>query len=214
MSSSEPALDEAAGADVHRRFLAIAADVSAPLAEALAAVGPRRFPDRSDQSLARFLARAVVGQQLSTHAARSIWSRVEGAAAEAGVDVLELGCAERQPLLQACGLSRNKARALGAIRAAQLEGRLDGTRLREFDHAAIKAELGALWGVGPWTCDMAALFYCRCPDVWPEGDVTVRKTFSRLIGARRKPSKWAARFAPERSWLALYMWAVVDAVPD
>lgn len=211
MSDHEPATD--AGAEVHRRFLAIAADISGPLLEALETVGPRRFPDRGDVPLGRFLARAVVGQQLSTRAARSIWSRVEQAAAEAGVDVPELCSDERQQLLRDCGLSRNKARALAAIRAAERDGRLDGARLRGLDHGTIAAELGQLRGVGPWTCDMAALFYCRCPDVWPEGDVTVQKTFSRLIGARRKPAKWAARFAPERSWLALYMWAAVDARP-
>ncbi len=61
---------------------------------------------------------------------------------------------------------------------------------------------------------MTALFYCGCQDVWPEQDVTVQKTFRALIGRRRKPAKWAARFAPHRSWLALYMWALVDAAPD
>lgn len=201
-------------AAIHRRFVEIAAGVSAPLAEAIESVGPRSFPDRGDLPLGHFLARAIVGQQLSTKAARSIWARVEQAAADAGMPIPEFLAAERHEVLRGCGISRNKIRALGEIRAAHLDGRLDGERLRGLDHAAVTQELSSIWGVGQWTCDMAALFYCRCPDVWPQQDVTVQKTFSRLIGPRRKPSKWAARFAPHRSWLALYMWGLVDAVPD
>lgn len=164
--------------------------------------------------LGQFLARVIVGQQLSTSAARSIWSRIESAAREAGIEITDLFAEDCHDVLRACGLSRNKVRALNHIRAAHLEGRLSGERLRALDHAAISEELLSLWGVGQWTSDMAALFYCRCPDVWPEQDVTVRKTFGRLIGPRRKASKWAAHFAPHRSWLALYMWAYVDALPD
>lgn len=213
MATAESAEAERAAA-IHRHFIDTATTVSASLAEALEAVGPRRFPDRSDQSPAAFLARAVVGQQLSTIAARSIWRRVESMAVAEAVAIPDLFNEERRPQLLACGLSNNKAKTLTGIRAAHLEGRLEREHLRGLDHAGITAALTDLWGIGQWTSDMAALFYCRCPDVWPEQDVAVRKTFSRLIGTRRKPSKWAARFAPYRSWLALYMWAVVDARPD
>ncbi len=214
VSGDETRCEEIQGTEIHRRFVGIATDVSAPLAEALETVGPRRFPDRGDQPLASFLARIIVGQQLSTKAARSIWSRVEQAAVDGGIPIPEFFTGERHELLRSCGVSRNKIRALGEIRAAHADGRLGGERLRGLDHAAITQELSSIWGVGQWTCDMAALSYCRCPDVWPRQDVTVQKTFSRLIGPRRKPEKWAARFAPHRSWLALYMWALADAMPD
>lgn len=200
--------------DVHDRFLGIAAAVSDPLVEAIGSVGPRQFPDRGDMPLAHFLARTIVGQQLSTKAARSIWSRIEACAANTGVGIPELFTDEHHAALRACGISRNKIRALGHVREASLDGRLAGERLHALDHAGISGELLSLWGVGQWTCDMAALFYCRCPDVWPEQDVTVQKTFARLIGRRRKPARWAARFAPHRSWLALYMWGLADAAPD
>lgn len=199
---------------VHRRFLALAPAVSDRLTAAIEATGPRRFPDRGGMPPGRFLARTIVGQQLSTQAAHSIWSRLEGAALEAGQDIPELFTEERHELLRACGVSRNKIRALQQVRAAHLGGRLCGERLRGLDHAALSRELLSLWGIGQWSCDMTALFYCGRQDVWPEQDVTVQNTFRDLIGRRRKPSKWAARFAPHRSWLALYMWALVDAAPD
>lgn len=198
---------------IHGRFLAIADEIAVALAQALAAVGPAPFPDRGDVPLARFLARAVVGQQLSTQAARSIWARVESAASTAGEPIPGFFEAERYAQLRACGLSRAKIRTLMQIREAERDGRLDGEALRALDHAERSRALCALWGVGQWTADMASIFHCRSPDVWPETDAAVQRTFARLIGRRRKPAKWAARFAPYRSWLALYMWRITDAVP-
>jgi DNA-3-methyladenine glycosylase II len=57
---------------------------------------------------------------------------------------------------------------------------------------------------------MLAIFYCKDPDIWPDGDSAARQTLKRLIG-RRKPAKVAALFAPHRSVLVLYMWKIADA---
>lgn len=206
--------EESRGEAIHREFLDTAGRVSLALADAIATVGPRRFPDRGGVPLGYFLARTIVGQQLSTSAARSIWSRVERHAADTHTAIPDVFTHDHHEALRACGISRNKIRALLQIREASAEGRLSGPRLRGLDHDTISRELLSLWGVGQWTCDMTAMFYCRCPDVWPQQDVTVQKTFSRLIGRRRKPAKWAGPFAPHRSWLALYMWALADARPD
>ena len=73
--------------------------------------------------------------------------------------------------------------------------------------------MSQLWGIGQWTCDIASLFYCREPDMWPEGDVAVQRMFRALIG-RRKPDRAAARFAPYRSYLALAMWRLVGIERD
>jgi DNA-3-methyladenine glycosylase II len=81
------------------------------------------------------------------------------------------------------------------------------------DHLARSEHLAQIHGIGQWTCDMVSLFYCRDPDVWPEGDLAVQRVFARYIG-RRKPARAAAVFAPHRSLLALYMWRLVDAIPS
>ena len=183
-----------------------------PLADALRTVGPVSFPDREDKGLAHFLCRAVVGQQLSTKAASSIWARVESAASLAGHDIPQFFHDDCVDALRACGVSGNKIKALRCLRDAERDGLLHGQTLRRLDHDGRSQRLLAIWGVGQWTCDMASIFYCRAADVWPEGDLAVQKTFGRLIG-RRKPAKAALRFAPFRSYLALSMWKIVNAVP-
>ncbi|MDZ7747539.1 MAG: hypothetical protein U5K43_00775 [Halofilum sp. (in: g-proteobacteria)] len=206
--------DDDPDTEAHERFVATARQVTPDLAEALAGVGPVTLPGRGDQPLGRFLARAVVGQQLSTAAARTIRERLDAAAAAAGQDLPGFADAVATEELRACGLSRNKARALAALAAAERAGALDSAHFAGLDHAAVSARLGAIWGVGQWTCDMAAIFWCGCGDVWPENDVAVQRTFRALIGHRRSAAKAAARFAPERSRLAVYMWRITDAVPD
>ena len=193
-------------------MLDVASEVAPALGAAMRDFGPLGFPEREDEGLGHFLARAVIGQQLSTHAARSIWGRIEQAAAAAGVS-LTLFCAdERAAALKACGVSRNKIKALDSIRQAALAGDLDARAVRAMSDEARSRHLISIWGIGQWTCDMAAIFYCRSPDVWPLGDVAVQRTFKRYIG-RRSPVRAAARFAPYRSTLALHMWRIVNATP-
>jgi DNA-3-methyladenine glycosylase II len=199
---------------LHERFLEIAGGFSPDLQAAMDRVGVPEPRDRGDQPVARFLARAVVGQQLSTTAAGTIWSRVESMAAAEGIAVPGGFTEDRFEALRTCGVSRGKARALLAIRAAEREGWLDGAALAALDHAERSHRLRTIRGVGQWTCDMVSIFHCGDPDVWPETDVAVQRTFVNLIGRRRKPAKAAARFAPQRSWLARYMWRIADADPE
>lgn len=195
-------------ARAHQTLLACARGLSRPLADAIERVGPVSPPQRDGQGIGRFLSRAIVGQQLSAQAARSIWARVTSAASQANLEILEF--AEEFPDdLRACGLSANKVKSLQSIRSAEREGLLREDHLQQLKHDEKVLTLMTIRGVGPWTCDMALIFYFRLPDIWPEGDVAVQRTFASLIG-RRSPKKAAAKFSPYRSYLALSMWRMVD----
>jgi len=89
-------------------------------------------------------------------------------------------------------------------------GFLDSAEIRAMDHAARSTHLTRIWGIGQWTCDMLAIFYCRELDIWPEGDLAVVRGLKRHIG-RRSVNRAAAEFAPYRSLLALYMWRLAGA---
>jgi len=192
--------------ELHRRLIAIASGISLEL-QAHIAAAPIWFPERADKGVAAFLARAVTGQQVSAAAARSIWMRVEAAAGERLAEFL---CATNESALKQCGLSRNKIKALCQIGAAHTAGLLDGADIRALDHTARSARLTEIWGIGQWTCDMLAIFYCRELDIWPEGDLAVVRGLKRFA-RRRKPARVAAQFAPYRSLLALYMWRLAGA---
>ncbi|MEM9567862.1 MAG: DNA-3-methyladenine glycosylase 2 family protein [Cyanobacteria bacterium P01_E01_bin.34] len=197
--------------EIHARFIGIANPISEELAQAIASIGPVELvPDRSSP-LADRLCRAIAGQQLSVKAARSIWNRVMSSCNGTLVEYLAVAAPEE---LRACGLSAAKTRAVREVARASIDGLLDAHELTTLHPVERSKRLTAIWGVGQWTADMMGIFYFGDRDIWPDGDVTARKTLARLTSPRRKTIRTAARFAPYRSYLSLYMWKLVDAAPE
>ncbi|MCC7123924.1 MAG: DNA-3-methyladenine glycosylase 2 family protein [Acidobacteria bacterium] len=200
---------------LHTDFVLTARRISHRFARAIDAVGPLPPSPRRRDPLPAYLARVVVGQQLSTAAARTIWRRLEAQAAQAGHALPAHAAVATVDALRACGLSGNKVRALQALAAAESAGTLSTSRLARLAPAARHATLLGLTGIGPWTAQMAALFWFREPDIWPVGDVSVRKTFTAFVVEQ---TRWgfddaAGLFAPRRSFLARYLWLIADATP-
>jgi DNA-3-methyladenine glycosylase II len=198
-------------AEIHDRFLSIAQNLSTELATAIARTGPVELIPRQDLPLPERLCRAVAGQQLSVKAAASIWNRVVASAE--GKSLIDHFATVDPQVLRNCGLSGAKTKAMGAIAAAALAGDLEAERLKGMKTEERTQRLIQIWGVGQWTADMLNIFYFGDLDIWPEGDTTARKTLERLTSKRRKTMRTAARFAPYRSYLALYMWRQADAAP-
>ncbi|MEM7770735.1 MAG: DNA-3-methyladenine glycosylase 2 family protein [Cyanobacteria bacterium P01_A01_bin.37] len=197
---------------IHTQFIEIAKDVSPLLAGAIANTGPLELAPRQETPFAERLCRAVAGQQLSVKAAKTIWGRVVANAA--GLPFIEYVAVATPETLRTCGLSASKAKAMRAIAQATLDGQIDATELGALDHGDRTQRLTAIWGVGQWTADMMGIFYFGDPDIWPDGDITARKTLEKLTSSRRKTTRTAARFAPHRSYLALYMWRQANAAPN
>ncbi|MEL6384710.1 MAG: DNA-3-methyladenine glycosylase 2 family protein [Cyanobacteria bacterium J06626_18] len=197
---------------IHTQFVKIAQELSPPMADAIAHTAPIDLSPDQDSPFAERLCRAVAGQQLSIKAAAAIWGRV---VEQAGQRSLTKHFAIANPDdLRTCGLSAAKAKAMRAIAIAEQAGHLDTDILGAINHEARSKQLIEIWGVGQWTADMMSIFYFGDADVWPDGDTTARKMLERLTSPRRKTIRTAARFAPYRSYLALYMWHQVDATPD
>lgn len=198
---------------IHSQLIAVAGEISVDLAGAIAHNGPIELNPTQDTPFAQRLCRAVAGQQLSVKAASSIWARVL-ASAPVNQSLMDYVVAVDPAVLKGCGLSRAKVKAVSAIAHASKAGQLNATELEQLTHPERTKCLTALWGVGQWTADMMGIFYFGDADIWPDGDVCVRKTLERLTSKRRKTIRTAERFAPYRSYLALHMWQTADAEPD
>ncbi|HLF23249.1 MAG TPA: hypothetical protein VI565_04935 [Burkholderiales bacterium] len=198
---------------MHRQLVQTAKQVSPPLQRTLVQFGRVAMPRRDRHGLPRFLARAIVGQQLSTAAARSIWGRIEEAVRAQNSAMPRFFCAQNTRTLRGCGLSRAKVRALIEIRQADEAGLLAPSRLRRMAHAQRAEHLQCIWGVGQWTADMTSMFYFGDRDVWPEGDAGVYRALELIVGRRSRKGmlKIANAFAPYRTFLALYLWRFLDA---
>lgn len=198
--------------NVHTHLSEVADGFAPALAAALRRLGPQDFRRRDDLPFPEYLCRAISGQQISVKAAQSIWARVVESAD--GQSLVDHFAACDGVALRACGLSNAKVKTIQGIARTHLEDGLDIATLKPLTAEERAARLTTLWGVGAWTADMMNMFYFGEQDIWPDGDVAARKTLEKLTSKRRKTVRTAERFRPYRSWLAIYMWAHVDAPPD
>ena len=164
----------------------------------------------SRESLFVFLARTVVGQQLSKAAASTIWARIERAA--------EGGCMEqffqdsRTDNLRELGLAASKTKSIKSIASAVGAGLLNGRTLRKMQYEEVVETVTSHSGLGPWSADMVAIFYIGLPDVFPVTDVAVNNGLRHMSESSELDSQDIAdMFAPYRSYLAKHLWRGIDS---
>jgi DNA-3-methyladenine glycosylase II len=155
------------------------------------------------------LALHVTGQQISRIAALAIFGRLT-ALLGGSVDAGRLA-AESEDALRAVGLSRAKARALRGLGERVASGALDLAALAALDDDEATRRLVALPGIGPWSAQVFLLRDLRRPDVFPSGDIALRRGLVLLEGLQGLPSPaWGAERAlawrPWRSYAAAHLW--------
>ena len=163
------------------------------------------------------LLRSVIGQQLSTRAAATIYARVldlfEGRtptpAELLAVDPVEL---------RATGLSGRKVEYVRDL-ASHVESReLELDRLSALDDDEVIAEITAVRGFGVWSAHMFLIFFLERPDVLPTGDLGIRRAVERAYGLGDLPAPEevegiAAPWRPHRSLASLYLWESLANAP-
>ncbi|MFF8267899.1 DNA-3-methyladenine glycosylase 2 family protein [Streptomyces sp. NPDC016562] len=177
----------------------------------------RRVPRTVDA--AEFAVRAVLGQQVSTAAARTHAARLVSAHGESIEDPLG-GLTHLFPSPQALAgldpqslaLPRSRRTTLTTLVSALADGSLPlGI---DSDWEAARAQLSALPGFGPWTTEVIAMRALGDPDAFLPSDLGVRRA-ARGLGLPSTPSALTARAAGWRPWRAYavqYLWAT-DAHP-
>ncbi len=157
--------------------------------------------------------RAILGQQVSVAAARTLAGRLAAAhgervpAPEGFPDRVFPGAAQLAAAsLEALGLPRARAAAVSAL-ARAVAG--DPATLRpEGDLAATVERLVALPGIGRWTAQVVAMRAFREPDAFPESDLGLLRALERG-GVRPTPAeilRRAERWRPWRAYAALHLW--------
>jgi AraC family transcriptional regulator of adaptative response / DNA-3-methyladenine glycosylase II len=197
--------------------LAVDALLSAdPLLAPLVAKSPgRRVPRVADGP--EFAVRAVLGQQISTAAARTHAARLvrsygapvtdpagglthlfPSAEALAGHDPAELA------------MPQTRRNTLAALVRALAAGELDLDVGSDWQRA--RAQLGALPGFGPWTIETIAMRALGDPDAFLPTDLGIRYA-ARDLGLPTTPAaltRHAAAWQPWRSYATQYLWATGD----
>jgi DNA-3-methyladenine glycosylase II len=183
------------------------------IARLLADAGPPRL-SRSPESHFATLVRAIVYQQLAGPAAAAIHGRLIAAL---GGDVQPAPLlALDDEALRGVGLSRNKMASLRDLAAKVMDGTVILTPrglAREGDEEIV-TRLSAVRGIGRWTAEMFLIFQLRRLDVWPVGDLGVRRGYGLAwdvpMPTARELEPLGDPFRPYRSVVAWYCWRAAE----
>ena len=132
----------------------------------------RRSEERPADAYGALL-RAIVGQQLSTKAARTIHGRILelfGGTTPPPERLLEASEAD----LRAAGLSGRKVEYIRDLAAHVISGELELDRLGELSDEEVIEEIIAVRGLGQWTAEMFLIFHLERPDILSGGDLGIR----------------------------------------
>ncbi len=177
----------------------------------------RRSEERPADAYGALL-RAIVGQQLSTKAARTIYGRVcELFGGTTPSPEQLLGASEED--LRACGLSGRKVEYVRDLASHVLSGELELERLDTLADEEVIEEIVAVRGLGQWTAEMFLLFHLERPDVLSGGDLGIRKAIQIEYGLKEMPTpqrvlEIGEPWRPHRSLASLYLWESLAAVPS
>jgi DNA-3-methyladenine glycosylase II len=183
------------------------------LAELVSKVGEPKLRKPVDSHFAA-LARAIVYQQLAGAAAAAIHGRL--VASLEGVVEPDALLRLTDEQMRAAGLSANKTASLRDLASKVIDGTvvLDPRGLsRESDEEVI-VRLTTVRGIGEWTAQMFLLFQLRRLDVWPTGDLGVRRGYSLAwripMPSPKELDLLGEPFRPYRSIAAWYCWRAVE----
>jgi DNA-3-methyladenine glycosylase II len=162
---------------------------------------------KRSKDLVAHLAKVVAGQQLSTKAADSIWKKIETLLEENNCSIEELFLAKPAALRASSGLSRNKVKAISGMVEVFESGRISKQILFKKNYDELVECITSLWGFGKWSADMVAMSFFAHKDVWPDGDLAIRKGIEVLSGGNEKTRESIlSASAPYRSYLARHIW--------
>jgi DNA-3-methyladenine glycosylase II len=191
----------------------ILADRDPVMARLVEQTGPPRLRRPSESHFAT-LVRAIVYQQLAGRAAAAIHGRL--VAALGGEVQPEALIALTDETLRAVGLSRAKVVSLRDLAAKILDGTvvLSPRGLARESDEEIIARLSTVRGIGRWTAEMFLLFQLRRLDVWPVGDLGVRRGYGLAWNVptptARELQPLGDPYRPFRSVVAWYCWRAAE----
>jgi DNA-3-methyladenine glycosylase II len=176
------------------------------------AIGP--FALKPHRNRFRVLVRAIVSQQISSSAARSILARLEAALEPHGL-VPEALARLSPKKMRGAGLSPQKQSYLKDLAARVARGEVALERMGRMPDEEVIDELIRVKGIGVWTAQMFLIFTLGRPNVFPHADLGVRSAIQRAYRLAELPNKEEALriaepwqpYATVGSW---YCWRILS----
>jgi DNA-3-methyladenine glycosylase II len=160
------------------------------------------------------LVESVISQQLAVKAADTIFGRVKTLAKGRVIPQRIADISESQ--MREVGVSGAKFKTIQGLADAALTKKIKINKLHEVESdEEIFSQLTSLWGIGPWTVDMFMMFQLGRLDIWPTGDLGVRRGWEKIYALKEEIepkalNKKGEKFRPYRSVVAWYCWRALN----
>ena len=159
------------------------------------------------------LCRTIVGQQISTKAADSIWRKFEKKCKKRVIPNTVLKLSSRN--LKSAGLSRQKVSYLKNIAKSFRNKSFNVKELKKMNDKEAINYVTQLKGLGIWSAEMFLMFNLNRPDIFPIQDIGLLRAISKNYKTSYPPSK---RFLDKisklhsgyRTVFTWYMWRSID----
>jgi DNA-3-methyladenine glycosylase II len=186
------------------------------LRDLMRAHGPCGLQARQHTDPFKALIRAIVGQQLSTKAAATIFSRFEALFDSFPTPAQVIAVSDER--LRSVGLSGQKTAYLRDLCRRIEDGSLPLDALDHLDDESVVERLTQVKGIGRWTAEMFLIFRLLRPDVLPVGDLGIVKAVQRAYKLRKAPTpdrltRIGEAWRPYRSVACWYLWASLNNDP-
>ena len=160
------------------------------------------------------LVESVISQQLAVKAADTIYGRVKDLAKGRVIPSRIADISETD--MRAAGVSGAKFKTIQGLADAAITKKIKINSLHEIDDdQLIFDQLINLWGIGPWTVDMFMMHQLGRLDIWPTGDLGVRRGWEKIYALKEEIEpkvleKKGEKFRPYRSVVAWYCWRALS----
>ena len=161
------------------------------------------------------ICRTIVGQQISTKAADSIWLRFEGKCRKKITPEVVLNSSTRS--LKSAGLSRQKVSYLKNIAKSFKNKSFNIRDLKKMDDDSAIDYITKLKGLGIWSAQMFLMFNLNRSDIFPTKDIGLIRAISKNYKTSYPPSKKflnriSKKHSGYRTVFTWYMWRSIDPV--
>lgn len=154
--------------------------------------------------------RTIVGQQVSTAAANTIWTRVSKL-----VTPFTPENVQKLPdqILRDAGLSAQKVAYVRSLSDALIAKTFNFEDLHAMTDDEVIASITALKGFGRWSAEMVLMFALGRTDVFSGGDLGLREGVRRVLKLEDRPTEkqaieMAQRWAGHRTAASLLLWVI------
>jgi DNA-3-methyladenine glycosylase II len=172
---------------------------------------------RSEPSETHFesLVSSVISQQLATKAAATIHERLVKQCKGSATPRKVVKLSDEQ--LREIGVSGAKSRTIKGIASAALDKSIPINEIDQIhDDQEIFDALTSIWGVGRWTVEMFMMFQLGRLDVWPTGDLAVRRGWDIIHKTKEETTAKALDVKGEklRPYRSVFAWYCYQAVHE